>query len=162
MARTTPPPVSPTSPAVIRTPAPTPPGPTPTTCSAARSPLPTRDEARHVIRFRDDWSTKELFERLGAFEAPHARFGCFLEGLASALPDERTQRRFVDLANRHAGSRRSPRPCRRRSRSSRRLARQSSCPRCSPATSPAAGCPHVSPMMLRPRWRCTSNASAQS
>ncbi|WP_326581590.1 hypothetical protein OIE69_44620 (plasmid) [Actinacidiphila glaucinigra] len=63
-----------------------------------------RDEiARHVIRFRDDWSAEELFERLGAFEAPHPRFGRFLEGLASAsvLPDEHAQRRFVDLANEH-------------------------------------------------------------
>lgn len=59
--------------------------------------------ARHVMRFRDDWSTEELFERLGAFEAPHPRFGRFLEGLASAavLPDEHAQRRFVDLANKH-------------------------------------------------------------
>ncbi|MFF3566104.1 hypothetical protein ACFYXS_39380 [Streptomyces sp. NPDC002574] len=59
--------------------------------------------ARHVIRFGDDWSAEELFERLGAFEAPHPRFGRFLEGLASSavLPDEQAQRRFVDLANGH-------------------------------------------------------------
>ncbi|MFF5019554.1 hypothetical protein [Streptomyces sp. NPDC001165] len=63
-----------------------------------------RDEIhRHVIRFRDDWSTEYLFEQLGAFEAPHPRFGYFLEGLASpaALPDEQAQRRFVELANHH-------------------------------------------------------------
>ncbi|MFG2563234.1 hypothetical protein [Streptomyces sp. NPDC048496] len=58
---------------------------------------------RHVIRFPGDWSTEELFEQLGAFEAPHPRFGAFVEGLASAsvLPDEQAQRRFVELANRH-------------------------------------------------------------
>ncbi len=63
-----------------------------------------RDEInRHVIRFPGDWSTEEFFEQLGAFEAPHPRFGAFLEGLASAsvLPDEQAQRRFVELANRH-------------------------------------------------------------
>jgi very-short-patch-repair endonuclease len=61
------------------------------------------DIERHVIRFRDDWSTEHLFEQLGAFEATHPRFGCFLEGLASpdVLPDEQAQRRFVDLANHH-------------------------------------------------------------
>ncbi|WP_081239671.1 hypothetical protein [Streptomyces viridosporus] len=58
---------------------------------------------RHVIRFPDDWTTEHLFEQLGAFEAPHPRFGHFLEGLASSavLPDEPAQRRFVALANRH-------------------------------------------------------------
>ncbi|OEJ22562.1 hypothetical protein BGK67_34165 [Streptomyces subrutilus] len=58
---------------------------------------------RHVVRFPGDWSTEEFFEQLGAFEAPHPRFGVFLEGLASAavLPDEQAQRRFVELANRH-------------------------------------------------------------
>ncbi|WP_234319372.1 hypothetical protein [Streptomyces sp. NRRL S-237] len=58
---------------------------------------------RHVFRNAGDWSTEEFFEQLGAFEAPHPRFGAFLEGLASAavLPDEQAQRRFVELANRH-------------------------------------------------------------
>ncbi|MZE76723.1 hypothetical protein [Streptomyces xinghaiensis] len=58
---------------------------------------------RHVIRFPDDWTTEHFFEQLGAFEAPHPRFGHFLEGLASpaVLPDEPAQRRFVELANRH-------------------------------------------------------------
>ena len=58
---------------------------------------------RHVIRFPDDWTTEQLFEQLGAFEAPHPRFGHFIEGLASSavLPDEQAQRRFVELANRH-------------------------------------------------------------
>ncbi|MEU8789758.1 hypothetical protein [Streptomyces sp. NPDC048643] len=58
---------------------------------------------RHVIRFRNDWSAEYLFEQLHAFEAPDPRFGRFLEGLASAaaLPDERAQRHFVNLANKH-------------------------------------------------------------
>ncbi|MEV5320327.1 hypothetical protein AB0K92_22195 [Streptomyces sp. NPDC052687] len=58
---------------------------------------------RHVVRFPGDWSTEELFEQLGAFEAPHPRFGAFLEGLASAavLPDEQAQHRCVELVNRH-------------------------------------------------------------
>ncbi|MFE3931353.1 hypothetical protein [Streptomyces sp. YIM B13508] len=61
------------------------------------------DIERHVIRFPDDWSTEYLFEQLKAFEAPHPRFGRFLEGLASPaiLPDEQAQRRFVELANHH-------------------------------------------------------------
>ncbi|WP_234329678.1 hypothetical protein [Streptomyces viridochromogenes] len=61
------------------------------------------DIRRHVVRFRDDWSTEHLFEQLGAFEAPHPRFGRFLEGLAApaVLPDEQAQRGFVELANHH-------------------------------------------------------------
>ncbi|MFJ9034452.1 hypothetical protein ACIRQP_39620 [Streptomyces sp. NPDC102274] len=61
------------------------------------------DIQRHVIRFPDDWSTEYLFEQLRAFEAPHPRFGRFLEGLASSavLPNEQAQRRFVEFANRH-------------------------------------------------------------
>ncbi|QGV79332.1 hypothetical protein [Streptomyces ficellus] len=58
---------------------------------------------RHFIRFPDDWSTETLFEELGAFEAPHPRFGQFLERLASSayLPDEPAQRAYVETANRH-------------------------------------------------------------
>ncbi|WP_340555921.1 AbiJ-related protein [Streptomyces sp. GSL17-111] len=69
-----------------------------TTTNSLRSQI-----ERHVIRFPDDWTTEHLFERLGAFEAPHPRFGHFLEGLASpaVLPHEPAQRRFVELANRH-------------------------------------------------------------
>ncbi|AEM88743.1 hypothetical protein [Streptomyces violaceusniger] len=61
------------------------------------------DIQRHVIRFSDDWTTEYLFEQLRAFEAPHPRFGHFLEGLASptVLPDEQAQRRFVEFANHH-------------------------------------------------------------
>ncbi|MFF3467598.1 hypothetical protein [Streptomyces sp. NPDC002619] len=61
------------------------------------------DIERHVVRFRDDWTVERLFEELGAFSAPHPRFGRFLEGLASAetIPDEQAQRRFVEMANHH-------------------------------------------------------------
>ncbi|MFI9604777.1 hypothetical protein ACIHCX_33880 [Streptomyces sp. NPDC052043] len=47
------------------------------------------DIQRHVIRFRDDWSTERLFEELRAFEAPHPCVGRFLEGLSpsAVLPE---------------------------------------------------------------------------
>jgi len=50
-----------------------------------------------------DWSAEGLFEELGAFEAGDARFGKFLEGLASAgvIPDEPAQRRIAAAVNRH-------------------------------------------------------------
>lgn len=68
--------------------------------TATTNSLRTQIE-RHVIRFPDDWTTEQFFEQLGAFEAPHPRFGYFLESLASsaALPDEPAQRRFVELAS---------------------------------------------------------------
>jgi hypothetical protein len=55
---------------------------------------------RHVFRNRD-WSTEDLFEALEAFDAGHARFGRFLEGLVSsiAVPDAEMQRRIVALVN---------------------------------------------------------------
>lgn len=58
---------------------------------------------QHVFRNPGDWSTEELFEQLGAFEASHKRFALFLEGLASAevVPDEPTQRNFVNAVNHH-------------------------------------------------------------
>ena len=58
---------------------------------------------RHVLRNPGDWSAEDLFEELGAFEAGDARFGKFLEGLASAdvVPDEPTQRRVVAVVNQH-------------------------------------------------------------
>ncbi|WP_211347102.1 hypothetical protein [Saccharothrix australiensis] len=58
---------------------------------------------RHVYRNPGDWSTEELFERLGAFKAPDARFGVFLERLASGdlSCDERAQRAFVEAVNPH-------------------------------------------------------------
>lgn len=58
---------------------------------------------RHVYRNPGDWTTEELFDHLGAFDAPNKRFAVFLEGLASAdvVPDEHAQRAFVDTVNRH-------------------------------------------------------------
>jgi very-short-patch-repair endonuclease len=58
---------------------------------------------RHVFRNPGDWSAEDLFEALGVFEAGDARFGKFLEGLASAdvIPDEAAQRRVADVVNRH-------------------------------------------------------------
>ncbi|MFC0541892.1 AbiJ-related protein [Kutzneria chonburiensis] len=57
---------------------------------------------QHVYR-NPDWSTEELFEQLGAYEATDARFGRFLEGLASArvVPDVDKQRAFVTTVNPH-------------------------------------------------------------
>jgi hypothetical protein len=59
---------------------------------------------QHVYRDAD-WSTEDLFDRLGAFDASDTRFTLFLEGLASAdvVPDVDTQRRFVDAVNPHLG-----------------------------------------------------------
>lgn len=56
---------------------------------------------RHVFRNRGDWSTEELFDALGAYEASDHRFALFLEGLASGdiNPDEAHQRRFVSAVN---------------------------------------------------------------
>lgn len=58
---------------------------------------------RHVIRNQGDWSTEELFEQIGAFDASDRRFVRFLEGLASSrlLPDEAAQRRYVENVNEH-------------------------------------------------------------
>lgn len=56
---------------------------------------------RHVFRNPGDWSTEELFEQLGAFDASDGRFARFLEGMASAeaLPDESAQRHVVSTVN---------------------------------------------------------------
>jgi hypothetical protein len=61
---------------------------------------------RHVYRNPDDWSTEELLEQLGAFEAGDARFARFLEGLASAevILDEAAQRSIVEAVNPHLHS----------------------------------------------------------
>lgn len=58
---------------------------------------------QHVFHNPGDWSTEELLEQLGAFEAPDPRFARFLEGIASAsvVPDEAVQRRIVDAVNPH-------------------------------------------------------------
>jgi very-short-patch-repair endonuclease len=64
------------------------------------------DIERHVFRNPGDWSTEELFEQLGAFDASDTRFARFLEGLVSAdvIPDEPAQRRVVDTVNLHLRS----------------------------------------------------------
>jgi len=56
-----------------------------------------------VFRNPGDWSAEDLFEALDAFEAGDARFGKFLEGLASSdvIPDEPAQRRVADAVSRH-------------------------------------------------------------
>lgn len=63
-----------------------------------RSGLPNTDAALALVL--------DLFEQLGAFEAGDARFGKFLEGLASAdfIPDESSQRRVVEAASPHLRS----------------------------------------------------------
>lgn len=67
-------------------------------------PITLRDLIKqHVFRNPGDWSTEDLFEKLGAFRAGHARFARFLEGLVSAdvLLDERLQRETVATINGH-------------------------------------------------------------
>jgi very-short-patch-repair endonuclease len=61
---------------------------------------------RHVFRNPGDWSTEDLFEQLGAFDAGDTRFAHFLEGLACAdvIPDEPAQRRVVNAVNPHLRS----------------------------------------------------------
>ncbi|MCX5276835.1 hypothetical protein [Streptomyces virginiae] len=62
-----------------------------------------RDIEQHVFRNPGDWSTEDLFEHLGAFEAGNARFARFLEALVSAdvLLDEAAQRHLVAAINTH-------------------------------------------------------------
>jgi len=56
---------------------------------------------QHVHRNPGDWSVEELFDKLGALDAPPQRFAFFLEGLASSdvLTDEAAQRHFVEIVN---------------------------------------------------------------
>ncbi|TCB91602.1 hypothetical protein E0H26_25270 [Micromonospora zingiberis] len=58
---------------------------------------------RHVFDNPGDWSTEELFESLGVFEASDRRFSLFLEGMTSAdvVPDEAAQRHIATTMNRH-------------------------------------------------------------
>ncbi|MER5757246.1 hypothetical protein [Streptomyces sp. NPDC002088] len=67
-------------------------------------PVTLRDRIeRHVFRNPGDWSTEDLFENLGVFEAGDARFVRFLEGLVSAdvLLDEHLQEKTVSIINGH-------------------------------------------------------------
>ena len=56
---------------------------------------------QHVFCNPGDWSTEELFEKLGVFEASSVRFSRFLEGLVdpSTLPDVAAQGRVVEALN---------------------------------------------------------------
>ncbi|MFF4755241.1 AbiJ-related protein [Streptomyces sp. NPDC002514] len=56
---------------------------------------------QHVFRNPEDWSTEDLFEHLGAFEAGDARFAHFLASAVSAdvLLDEPAQRHLVAQIN---------------------------------------------------------------
>ena len=61
---------------------------------------------QHVYRNPGDWTTEDLFEQLGVFDASNMRFAMFLEGLVSAdvIPDEPVQRRIVNTVNPHLRS----------------------------------------------------------
>jgi hypothetical protein len=67
-------------------------------------PVTLRDRIeRHVFRNPGDWSTEDLFDNLGVFEAGDARLARFLEGLVSAdvLLDEHLQEKTVGTINDH-------------------------------------------------------------
>lgn len=59
------------------------------------------DVKRHIIHNPGDWTTRELFEKLGAFDCTDRRFCLFLEALTSseASPCETHQRALVEVIN---------------------------------------------------------------
>lgn len=65
-------------------------------------PTPTlrQEIARHYIE-NPDWDAVTVFDKLGAFQSSHARFGRFIEALASSrvLPSEPAQRKFIEIVN---------------------------------------------------------------
>ncbi len=65
-------------------------------------PPPTlrKEIVRHYIE-NHDWDTATLLDKLGAFQSSHARFGRFIEALASSrvLPSEPAQRKFIEIVN---------------------------------------------------------------
>lgn len=65
-------------------------------------PTPTlrQEIVRHYIE-NPDWDAVTLFDKLGAFQSSHARFGRFVEALASSrvLPSEPAQRKFIGIVN---------------------------------------------------------------
>lgn len=65
-------------------------------------PTPTlrQEIVRHFIE-NSDWDAVTLFEKLGAFQSSHARFGRFVEALASSrvLPSEPAQRKCIGIVN---------------------------------------------------------------
>lgn len=64
--------------------------------------LPTlrKEIVRHYIE-NPDWNAVTLLDKLGAFQSSHARFGRFIEALASSrvLPSEPAQRKFIEIVN---------------------------------------------------------------
>jgi hypothetical protein len=67
-------------------------------------PVRLRDRIeRYVFRNPGDWSTEDLLDNLGVFEAGDGRFARFLEGLVSAdvLLDEHLQEKTVSTINGH-------------------------------------------------------------
>ncbi|MFI8558981.1 hypothetical protein [Pseudomonas putida] len=65
-------------------------------------PTPTlrQEIVRHYIE-NPDWDAVMLFDKLGAFKSSNARFGRFVEALASSrvLPSEPAQRKFIGIVN---------------------------------------------------------------
>jgi hypothetical protein len=65
-------------------------------------PTPTlrQEIVRHYIE-NPDWDAVTLFDKLGAFQSSHPRFGRFVEALASSqvLPNEPAQRKFIEIVN---------------------------------------------------------------
>lgn len=65
-------------------------------------PTPTlrQEIVRHYIE-NADWDAGTLFDKLGAFQSSHARFGRFVEGLASSRVSsgEPAQRKFIEIVN---------------------------------------------------------------
>lgn len=64
------------------------------------TPTLRQDIVRHHIE-NPDWDAVTLFDKLGAFQSSHPRFGRFIEALASSrvLPSEPAQRRFIGIVN---------------------------------------------------------------
>lgn len=64
------------------------------------TPTLRQEIVRHHIE-NPDWDTVTLFDKLGAFQSSHPRFGRFIEALASSrvLPSEPAQRRFIGIVN---------------------------------------------------------------
>lgn len=60
-----------------------------------------REIQRHVLNNRGDWDVPKLFDILGVWEVPDARFARLVEGLVSGrvTPDEGLQRQMVEAMN---------------------------------------------------------------
>ncbi|MGY8829777.1 MAG: AbiJ-related protein [Pseudomonadales bacterium] len=64
------------------------------------SPTLREEIVRHYIE-KPDWDSVTLLDKIGAFQSSHARFGRFIEALASSrvLPSEPAQRKFIEIVN---------------------------------------------------------------